>query len=133
MILNLRWSLTRYEEPGRNNGAGFDPTSLGCSKSFVSQLRKPSFPRISGIAGDFGVDNAGSYNMNTYNSWGAVLTQIHGKHSLRYGAEYWVLQQANAGWAADPESDRMSPHSCSACRTGAASTTTPTPSIRSAL
>ena len=96
MILNVRWSVMRYEEPVRNNGAGFDPTSLGLPKSFVSQLRKPSFPRIVGIAGDFGVSNAGSYTMNTTHSWGAGLTHIHGKHTMRYGAEYWVLQQANA-------------------------------------
>ena len=95
-ILDLRWNLTRYEEPGQNNGAGFDPTSLGFPKSFVSQLRKPSFPRIVGIAGDFGVDNAGSYTMNTYHSWSAGLTHVLGKHTMRYGAEYWVLQQANA-------------------------------------
>ena len=96
MVLNMRWSVTRYEEPARKNGAGFDPTSLGFPKSFVSQLRKPSFPRIVGIAGDFGVDNAGSYTMNTNHSWGAGLTHIRGKHTMRYGGEFWALQQANA-------------------------------------
>ena len=96
-ILDLRWNVTRYEEPVRNNGAGFDPLALGLPKSFVSQLRRPSFPRIVGIAGDFGVDNAGSYTMNTYHSWGAGLTHVYGNHTMRYGTEYWVLQQANAG------------------------------------
>ena len=42
------------------------------------------------------IDNAGSYTMNTYHSWGAGLTEVRGKHTMRYGAEYWVLQQANA-------------------------------------
>ncbi len=96
MFLDVRWNVTRYEEPARNNGAGFDPTSLGFAKSFVSQLRKPSFPRIVGIAGDFGVSNAGNYTMNTNHSWGAGVTHMHGKHTMRYGGEYWVLQQASA-------------------------------------
>ncbi len=97
IVLDLRFSVMRYEDFAMNNGAGFDPTTLGLPKTFVSQLRKPSFPRNTGISGDFGVDNAGSYTMNTYYSWGAGLTHVHGKHTMRYGAEYWVLQQANAG------------------------------------
>jgi len=38
-ILDLRWNVTRYEEPTRSTGSGFDPTTLGFPKSFVSQLR----------------------------------------------------------------------------------------------
>ena len=96
-ILDLRWNVTRYEEPTRSIGAGFDPTTLGFQKSFVSQLRRPSFPRITGIAGDFGTDQAGNFSMNSYYSWGAGLTHVHGNHIMRYGGEFWVQQQASAG------------------------------------
>jgi len=96
MILDLRWNVTRYEEPTRSNGSGFNPTTLGLPKNFVSQLRVPSFPRIVGIAGDFGTDQAGNSTLNSYYTWAAGLTHVRGNHTMRYGGEFWVQQQANA-------------------------------------
>lgn len=95
--LDLRFNVSRFKESNYNKGAGFDPTQLGFPASFESQLAKPAFPRITGFAGDFGTDNAGSYTFNTYYTWTAGLTHIHGNHAMRYGGEYWVLQQASGG------------------------------------
>jgi hypothetical protein len=94
-VLDLRWNVSRYEEPGHHHGAGFDPTQLGFPKSFVSQLKYPSFPRIVGIAGDFGTDQAGGNTFNSYWTWAAGFTHVKSKHTMRYGVEYSAIQQAN--------------------------------------
>src|SRR6266566_3192327 len=52
--LDLRFAVNRYGNPNHDQGAGFDPTQLGLPQSYAAQLVKPSFPRITGFAGDFG-------------------------------------------------------------------------------
>jgi len=95
-ILDLRWNLSRYEEPYNDKGAGFDPTVLGFPSSFVAQMANVSFPRINGLfGGDIGTNNAGQVTNTSYYTWAATLTQAKGNMTFKYGAEYWVLQQAN--------------------------------------
>lgn len=96
-ILNLRFNITRFEEPGYSNGAGFDPTQLGFSKSFVSQMEKLSFPRVTNIFGDIG-GGAGSTAMSTQSSWNANLTQVRGNFTIRYGFEYRLIHEADASY-----------------------------------
>jgi hypothetical protein len=104
-ILDLRFGITRYEEGSRDAGAGFDPTKLGFPADFASKLSVPSFPHITGIAGDFGTNQANSFTNTTYYSWLANLTHVHGNHTFRYGAEYWILQQAGGSVGAQPDFD----------------------------
>ena len=94
-ILQLSYSLNRFEAPTHDNGAGFDPTTLGFPASFVSQLAEPSFPSISGIAGTFGTAQAGTYQNNTYHTSAGTMTTLYRSHTFRYGAEFWVLQEAD--------------------------------------
>jgi hypothetical protein len=94
-ILNLRTSVTRYEEPNHDAGAGFDPSKLGFGSNFTSLQSIPSFPYINGIAGNFGTNQASNLTDTTYYTWAASFTQVHGNHTFGYGAEYWVLQQGN--------------------------------------
>ncbi|MEN6602415.1 MAG: carboxypeptidase regulatory-like domain-containing protein [Bryobacteraceae bacterium] len=96
-ILNLRFNITRYAEPDFDNGAGFDPTLLGFSKSYVSQMDRLSFPRITGLFGNVG-GSAGGYTNTTYYNWNANLTQVKGNMTLHYGGEYRVLQDATGDW-----------------------------------
>lgn len=94
-ILDIRANLTRYEEPNNDNGIGFDAASLGFPVAFTSQQAVPSTPRITGLFGDIGVNQAGSVvNTSTY-TWSAAVTHVKGKMVFKYGVEYWVLQQAN--------------------------------------
>jgi hypothetical protein len=97
-VLDLRYALNRFEEPSYSLGAGFDPTKLGFPSSWVSQLQKPSFPYIT-IANyaSFGTTQADSYTNNTHHIWTANLTHIHGNHTMRFGGEFWVLQEAHGG------------------------------------
>jgi hypothetical protein len=94
-ILDIRYGLTRWEEPTQDNGAGFDPTQLGFPSSFVSQLRVPSFPRIVGLFGDIGTDNGGAYDKDTYHTWNASITQVHGNMQFHYGGEIRANQEAH--------------------------------------
>ena len=96
-VLDIRYTMNRFEEPSADVGSGFDPTQLGFPASFAAQLQVPSFPRITGFAGDFGTGQAGNYTNNTHHIWAANLTHIHGNHTLHYGAEFWVLQEARGG------------------------------------
>lgn len=101
MILDLKANLTRYEEPNNDHGVGFDPSVLGFPKSFTSAQAVPAAPRISASGGfvgsstDIGVNQAGSVTNTSDYTWSAVLTQVKGNMTLKYGAEYWILQQAN--------------------------------------
>jgi hypothetical protein len=94
-VLDLRWNISRFVDDNRDHGAGFDPTPLGFPKSFISQLERPSFPRITGLAGDFGASSAGNFTATNNYSWIAVMNQTIGKMTLKYGGEFWILQRAS--------------------------------------
>jgi hypothetical protein len=96
-VLNLRWNVTRFEEPTFNSGTGFDPRKLGFAESFVSKMEKLSFPRIEGTLGDIGAGYGGFTNFTYYN-WNANLTEVRGKMVFHYGGEARALQEANAGF-----------------------------------
>ena len=94
-VLDLKANLTRYEEPNNDHGVGFDSNTLGFPQSFTSHLFVPAAPRITGLFGDIGTNQAGSVTDTSYYTWAASLTQVTGNMTLRYGSEFWVLQQAN--------------------------------------
>ena len=96
-ILNLRFNVTRYEEPVYDHGAGYNPADLGFSKDYVAKMQKLSFPRMTGLFGDIG-GSAGSYTHTTYYNWNANLTHVKGNMTLHYGGEYRVLQEASANY-----------------------------------
>jgi hypothetical protein len=102
-MLDLKANLTRYEEPANDHGVGFEASTLGFPNSFTSQQAVAAAPRISASGGfvgsgtDVGVNQAGSVTNTSDYTWSAVVTQVKGNMTLRYGAEYWILQQANKG------------------------------------
>jgi hypothetical protein len=94
-ILNLRYNLTRFEEPNNHHSAGFDPATLGFSPSFVSQMERLSFPRITGVFSNAIGGGFGDYFISNYHNWNANLTQVHGNMTFHYGGEFRILQEAN--------------------------------------
>ena len=106
-VLDARFVVNRYEEETQDEGVGFDPTKLGFSPAVAGQFRYPEFPQIGGIAGAGNYIGTGTntYNMNTYYTASGSLTHVHGNHTLRLGAEYWVLQIANTNYAGQPQID----------------------------
>jgi hypothetical protein len=102
-VLDTRFTVNRFEEITYDGGAhaGFDQASLGLPTSLTSKLH-PSFPNITGFAGNFGTANA-TYTINTYYVWNAGMSQMHGNHALKYGTEFWILQQANGNYGLQPQ------------------------------
>ncbi|RPI26848.1 MAG: hypothetical protein EHM61_10450 [Acidobacteria bacterium] len=96
LVLNLRWNVSRFVDDNRDNGAGFDPAPLGFPASYVAQMEKASFPRITGLFGDIGTNSAGNYTATTYYTWSATMNHSMGNMMFKYGADYWVLQSAES-------------------------------------
>ena len=96
-ILDLRANLSRYEEPNNDKGAGFDPTTLGFPASFVAQMALPSFPQIVGQFGGIGTGQAASITNTSYYTFAGTMTKVTGNMTWKYGAEFWVLQDARKG------------------------------------
>lgn len=95
-VLNVRWNISRFVDDNRDHGAGFDPTVLGFPTSYVKQMEKPSFPRINGLFGTIGTSSAGNFTATNYYTTSANMNQVLRNMSLKYGAEWWVLQSANS-------------------------------------
>ncbi|HXN23717.1 MAG TPA: TonB-dependent receptor [Candidatus Dormibacteraeota bacterium] len=95
-LLNLRFNVTRFEEPSFSHGTNFNPEQLGFSHDFVAKMERLSFPRIDGVFGIGG--GAGGYTAYTYYNWNANLTHIHGNMTFHYGGEYRILQEAGGSY-----------------------------------
>ncbi len=93
-VLDLRYSLTRWQEPTQSHGKGFDPTNLGFSPDFVAKMECKSFPAITDIFGNIG-GGCGGYFSTLYHTWIASLTHVHGNMTFHYGGEFRVLQEAS--------------------------------------
>ena len=96
-VLDLRYSLTRWQEPTQSHGKGFDPTTLGFSPTFVSGMVCKSFPAIRDIFGGVG-GGCGDYFSTLYHTWNTSLTHIHGKMTFHYGGEFRILQEASGSF-----------------------------------
>jgi hypothetical protein len=94
-VLDVKFNLTRYEEPNNDHGVGFDASGLGFNPNYTSRLFVPAAPRITGLFGDIGTNQAGSVTDTGYYTLASNLTHVSGNMTFKYGAEFWVLQQAN--------------------------------------
>ena len=100
-IVDLRANISRYEEPNNDKGIGFDTSTLGFPASFGAQQDVPSFPRIAGLFGDIGANQAGSVVDTSYYTFAGTVTKVKGNMTWKIGAEHWILQQANKGIGAE--------------------------------
>src|SRR5262249_18610774 len=91
-VLDLCANVTRFVDDNHDQGAGFNPAAFGFPHSFIAQMERPSFPRITGIAGDFGASSAGNFTATINTTFSAVVNHMAGNMTLKYGGEYWVLQ-----------------------------------------
>jgi len=106
-ILNLRYNITRFEDPINGQGKDFDVSQLGFPSSFVSAMVKQSFPRITGVFSDkiggcCGVANSGGgwggYTNTTYHSWIGSMTHSHRSMTWHYGGDYRVIQEGTGNY-----------------------------------
>jgi hypothetical protein len=71
-------------------GSGFDPTQLGFDSSVAANLRALAFPDITGVnrIGGLGPGGGLEHDYGTFYEYAAALTQLKGKHSLKYGFDF---------------------------------------------
>lgn len=98
MVLNSRYSYNRFirgsDAPA--SAEGFDPTQLGFSALFKSQIPESilRFPRIN-LTGYISNGSTGENRPTNNHTVASTLTKSAGKHSIRTGFEYRVYQQAD--------------------------------------
>ncbi|HTD23972.1 MAG TPA: carboxypeptidase-like regulatory domain-containing protein [Terriglobales bacterium] len=97
-IFDVRYNVTRFQEPTRPQGSGFDPAQLGFSQSFVGQMPEKSFPRITGVFSDRIGGGFGSYFDTTYHTWMASMTHTQGNMTWHYGGDFRVIQEAGGNF-----------------------------------
>lgn len=106
-ILNLRYNITRFEDPINGQGKDFNISQLGFPQGLVSAMVKRSFPRITGVFSDkiggcCGVPNSGGgwggYTNTTYHTWIASLTDTYGSMTWHYGGDYRIIQEGTGNY-----------------------------------
>jgi hypothetical protein len=95
-LVDLRGNITAYDTDSVSPTFGINPTSFGFPSALVGFQSTPSVPQISGLpTPSLGTSQGSTYeNDINYEGVGNV-TQIVGRHALKYGAEYLVQQQAD--------------------------------------
>jgi Carboxypeptidase regulatory-like domain/TonB dependent receptor len=95
MVLNLRAGLSRYENfSGSQFGAGFDPVALGFPSSLVSQFSTLQFPRFNlGTYSELGGTQVKNYETDDTWSLQPNMSWIHGRQTLKFGAEFRLYNQ----------------------------------------
>jgi hypothetical protein len=97
LVLDVRYGLTRFILHERAISLGFDLASLGLPASLVNRLdgATTTFPEIA--IDQFQTLGGTSSNrpITTYHNFAATMSHMRGSHSLRFGAEYRILQENN--------------------------------------
>ncbi|MGB7264288.1 MAG: hypothetical protein WBC92_02170, partial [Terracidiphilus sp.] len=72
---------------------GFKPTSLGFNSNVVTGLPTTTFPYVSSATGisSIGPTSGNEHDGGTVYEYAAALSQLKGKHSLKYGVDYRFL------------------------------------------
>jgi hypothetical protein len=106
ILLNTRYSVTRFLEADNPVAANVDLSTFGFSSQFLQQLgardpRGRQLPNIN-VSGYAGLADI-QYNQlqTTIHSFAGSLTHIVGRHTMHYGAELRVYQHNGfgPGWA----------------------------------
>lgn len=106
MVLTLRFGLTRFTLHDRPVSSGFDLSTLGFPKSLTNLLdpRVTTFPEVEITNYATLGGTSGFRPVTTYYNSSAQMSQVRGTHTLRYGAEYRILQENNYDYG------NVSPH-----------------------
>lgn len=100
LFLNVTGNATLYRTFSLAPNIGLDPTAYGFSSQLASQQIFKGLPALNGVFGSSGtgtnnVGGAGdSYGHNYEYEAKGYLQQIYRNHTLHYGAEYLVAQEA---------------------------------------
>ena len=100
---NLRAGFTRYRAFYEQNSFGYDPTQLGFPSYVAGNATKLLMPQFAFSDGFLIASPVTNLHMsdqpyNIYQLFGS-LTHIAGRHTLKAGGEYRVLDFSNYAWA----------------------------------
>src|SRR5262249_36623469 len=90
LVFEHHFAYAHQESNRTPAGSGFDPTQLGFDPSVDAGLRSLTFPsvtsvnRISGLGATGGLE----HDYGTLYEYAAALSQLQGKHSLKYGFDF---------------------------------------------
>ena len=100
-LLNVKYGATIFREVDAPFSKGLDLVGLGFSPGFVAQLdpQAVSFPQIAIDQYDGLGENTNYDNITNYHTWGAGVTQMHGRHSLKWGGEFRLLREHSYSFA----------------------------------
>ena len=108
LLVNLRYSLSRFIQSYTPVGAGFDLIGAGFSPALVNKIDPQgiTFPQINVEQFEQLGNQYPSAAFTNYHTWGADLTKSHGNHSLRFGGEYRLYREHNRNFdRATPQID----------------------------
>jgi hypothetical protein len=133
LILDMKGSFARYVEGSRSDpNIGINPTVLGFPQSLVSQLPVQDNFGVYSFSGYTGLGGSSSFNYTNTTSYGATVTKISGKHTIRSGMDLrWV--QYNTVSQGNPFNISFSPTWTKMTYNALASDTNSGDSIASAL
>jgi len=108
-VLTVRYGWTQFVDDDTLS-IPFDPSTLGFSQSFLSNLQVQKFPRVS--ISDYYAFGAIDPTPRNWYSWSAngTLSRLLGRHTLKFGADYRTIgikTQSFAGGAGDFRFDRF--------------------------
>ena len=100
---NLRVGFNRYRAYYEQNSFGYDPTQLGFPSYISSNATQLLMPQFAFSDGFLVASPATNLHMsdqpyNTYQLFGSV-THIAGRHSIKAGGEYRILDFSNLAWS----------------------------------
>ncbi len=95
LVADLRGNITAYNTDTISASYGFNPVDYGFSSALAALQNHASIPQLTGLpTPNLGTSQAPTYENDIEYEGVATITQIFGKHTVKYGAQYLVQQQA---------------------------------------
>ncbi len=116
-VIALRWGFNRYPNRTYQFTTGFDPTTLGFSQAYRSELPYLSFPSVS--MSDLSSFGGGTQSYTTYysRSFSGSASKYMGKHSIKFGGDYRAIHvhgtpsQSSGSFSFNPSFTSANPNS----------------------
>lgn len=100
VFITMNLNATAFKTTDGASAASLDPAKYGFSESFINNQPTKGLPKITGALGLTVGDTVGPLYENDYEWEGhGFVTQVVGSHTLRYGGEYLLQQEAKGNLA----------------------------------
>lgn len=99
LLLELNANLTAYRDTTSSQAVGVDPTTFGFSDALAAVQQVKGLPLITGVGSGWdksgmGMNQAPNYANNLLWEFYPTFTQVLGNHTIRYGVNYTLQQDA---------------------------------------